>query len=122
MTELTNGIWNTFKNVAGTSSLTLAVIFFIGHIYMSLFPPIIMSIKLIVHNITHKEMIYIAHRTYLQTHIYSDNYYNPRLRYVQQAMKAHLYCAHAIGKLTHVIVETGPQAIHFVNENTYTMV
>ena len=36
MTELTNGIWNTFKNVAGTSSLTLAVIFFIGHIIIAM--------------------------------------------------------------------------------------
>ena len=36
MTELTNGIWNTFKNVAGTSSLTLAVIFVIGHIIIAM--------------------------------------------------------------------------------------
>ena len=36
MTELTNGIWNTFKNVAGTSSLTLAIIFFIGHILIAM--------------------------------------------------------------------------------------
>ena len=36
MTELTNGIWNTFKNVAGTSSITLAVIFFCGHILIAM--------------------------------------------------------------------------------------
>ena len=36
MTEFTNGIWNTLKNVAGTSSLTLAVIFFIGHIIIAM--------------------------------------------------------------------------------------
>ena len=36
MTELTNGIWNTFKNVAGTSSISLAVIFFIGHIIIAM--------------------------------------------------------------------------------------
>ena len=36
MKELTNGIWNTFKNVAGTSSLTLAVIFFNGHIIIAM--------------------------------------------------------------------------------------
>lgn len=36
MTEITNGIWNTLKNLAGTSSLTLAVIFFIGHIIIAM--------------------------------------------------------------------------------------
>ena len=36
MTELTNGIWNTFKNVAGTSSITLAGIFFCGHILIAM--------------------------------------------------------------------------------------
>jgi len=36
MTELTNGIWNTVKNVAGTSSISLAVIFFIGHIIIAM--------------------------------------------------------------------------------------
>ena len=36
MTELTNGIWNTFKNLAGTSSITLAVIFFCGHILIAM--------------------------------------------------------------------------------------
>ena len=36
MTELTNGIWNTLKNVAGTSSITLAVIFFCGHILIAM--------------------------------------------------------------------------------------
>ena len=36
MTELTNGIWNTFKNVAGTSSITLDVIFFCGHILIAM--------------------------------------------------------------------------------------
>lgn len=36
MTELTNGIWNTFKHVAGTSSISLAVIFFIGHIIIAM--------------------------------------------------------------------------------------
>ena len=36
MTELTNGIWNTVKNVAGTSSISLAIIFFIGHIIIAM--------------------------------------------------------------------------------------
>tara|TARA_B100000424_G_scaffold115850_1_gene87353 strand:- start:231 stop:473 length:243 start_codon:yes stop_codon:yes gene_type:complete len=36
MTEITNGIWNTVKNIAGTSSLSLAVIFFIGHILIAM--------------------------------------------------------------------------------------
>tara|TARA_E500000318_G_scaffold111744_2_gene131540 strand:- start:53 stop:298 length:246 start_codon:yes stop_codon:yes gene_type:complete len=36
MTEITNGIWNTLKNLAGTSTLTLAVIFFIGHIIIAM--------------------------------------------------------------------------------------
>ena len=36
MTEITNGIWNTVKNIAGTSSFSLAVIFFIGHILIAM--------------------------------------------------------------------------------------
>tara|TARA_Y100000114_G_C11733166_1_gene314720 strand:- start:793 stop:1035 length:243 start_codon:yes stop_codon:yes gene_type:complete len=36
MTEITNGIWNTVKNIAGTSSLSLAIIFFIGHILIAM--------------------------------------------------------------------------------------
>tara|TARA_E500000081_G_scaffold125339_1_gene131866 strand:+ start:70 stop:309 length:240 start_codon:yes stop_codon:yes gene_type:complete len=43
MTELTNGIWNTFKNVAGTSSISLAVIFFIGHIIIAMIVVSIMT-------------------------------------------------------------------------------
>ncbi len=36
MTEITNGIWNTVKNIAGTSSLSLAIIFFCGHILIAM--------------------------------------------------------------------------------------
>tara|TARA_Y100000816_G_scaffold292478_1_gene287974 strand:- start:1228 stop:1464 length:237 start_codon:yes stop_codon:yes gene_type:complete len=36
MTELTNGMYNTVKKLAGTSSLTLAIIFFIGHILIAM--------------------------------------------------------------------------------------
>ena len=36
MTELTNGMYNTLKKLAGTSSLALAVIFFIGHIIIAM--------------------------------------------------------------------------------------
>ena len=36
MTELTNGMYNTLKKLAGTSSLTLAIIFFIGHIIIAM--------------------------------------------------------------------------------------
>ena len=36
MTELTNGMYNTFKKLAGTSSLTLAIIFFVGHIIIAM--------------------------------------------------------------------------------------
>ena len=36
MTEITNGIWNTVKNIAGTSSLSLAIIFFCGHIIIAM--------------------------------------------------------------------------------------
>ena len=43
MTELTNGIWNTVKNVAGTSSISLAVIFFIGHIIIAMIVVSIMT-------------------------------------------------------------------------------
>ena len=36
MTELANGMYNTVKKLAGTSSLTLAIIFFIGHIIIAM--------------------------------------------------------------------------------------
>ncbi len=36
MTELTSGMYNTLKKLAGTSSLTLAIIFFIGHIIIAM--------------------------------------------------------------------------------------
>ena len=36
MTELTNGMYNTLKKLAGPSSLALAVIFFIGHIIIAM--------------------------------------------------------------------------------------
>ena len=36
MTEITNGIWYTVKNIAGTSSLSLAIIFFCGHILIAM--------------------------------------------------------------------------------------
>ena len=36
MTELTSGVYNTLKKLAGTSSLTLAIIFFIGHIIIAM--------------------------------------------------------------------------------------
>jgi uncharacterized membrane protein len=36
MTEITTGIWNTFRNIAGTSSIALAFIFFIGHICIAM--------------------------------------------------------------------------------------
>tara|TARA_B100000963_G_scaffold212504_1_gene185174 strand:- start:6069 stop:6305 length:237 start_codon:yes stop_codon:yes gene_type:complete len=36
MTELTNGMYNTIRRLAGTSTLTLAIIFFIGHILIAM--------------------------------------------------------------------------------------
>jgi len=36
MTEITTGIWNTFRSIAGTSSIALAFIFFIGHIIIAM--------------------------------------------------------------------------------------
>ena len=36
MTEITAGIWNTFRSIAGTSSIALAFIFFIGHIIIAM--------------------------------------------------------------------------------------
>ena len=36
MTELTNGMYNTLKKLTGTSSLTLAIGFFIGHIVIAM--------------------------------------------------------------------------------------
>ena len=36
MTEFTTGIWNTFRNIAGTSSIALAMIFFVGHICIAM--------------------------------------------------------------------------------------
>ena len=36
MTEFTTGIWNEFRNIAGSSSLALAFIFFLGHIVIAM--------------------------------------------------------------------------------------
>jgi uncharacterized membrane protein len=36
MTEFTTGIWNSFRNIAGSSSLALAFIFFLGHIVIAM--------------------------------------------------------------------------------------
>ena len=36
MTEFTTGIWNAFRNIAGSSSLVLAFIFFLGHIVIAM--------------------------------------------------------------------------------------
>lgn len=36
MPELTTGMWNTFKKIAGSSSVLLAVIFFIGHVLIAM--------------------------------------------------------------------------------------
>jgi len=36
MTEFTSGIWNTFRNIAGTSSVALALIFFCGHVLIAM--------------------------------------------------------------------------------------
>jgi len=36
MLELTTGMWNTFKRIAGTSSVLLAIIFFIGHVLIAM--------------------------------------------------------------------------------------
>ncbi len=36
MTEFTTGIWNVCKNIAGSSSLALAFIFFLGHIVIAM--------------------------------------------------------------------------------------
>lgn len=36
MLEITHGIWNAFKRILGTSSLTLALIFFAGHIIIAM--------------------------------------------------------------------------------------
>ena len=36
MTEITSGIWNTCRSIAGTSSIALAFIFFIGHIIIAM--------------------------------------------------------------------------------------
>lgn len=36
MTEFTTGIWNTFRNIAGTSSVALALIFFCGHVLIAM--------------------------------------------------------------------------------------
>ena len=33
MLEFTTGMWEAFKKLAGTSSIALAIIFFIGHVY-----------------------------------------------------------------------------------------
>ena len=36
MLELTTGMWNTFKRIAGTSSVALALVFFIGHVIIAM--------------------------------------------------------------------------------------
>lgn len=36
MLELTNGMWNAFKRIAGKSSVLLAIIFFIGHVLIAM--------------------------------------------------------------------------------------
>ena len=36
MTEFTSGIWNAFRNIAGTSSVALALIFFCGHVLIAM--------------------------------------------------------------------------------------
>lgn len=36
MTEFTTGIWNVLKNLAGTSSIHLAFVFFVGHIIIAM--------------------------------------------------------------------------------------
>ena len=36
MTEFTTGIWNTFRAIAGTSSVALALIFFCGHVLIAM--------------------------------------------------------------------------------------
>lgn len=36
MLEITHGIWNAFKRILGASSLTLALVFFAGHIIIAM--------------------------------------------------------------------------------------
>ena len=36
MLELTIGMWNAFKRIAGTSSVLMAIIFFIGHVLIAM--------------------------------------------------------------------------------------
>tara|TARA_Y100000114_G_C11725032_1_gene310489 strand:- start:729 stop:971 length:243 start_codon:yes stop_codon:yes gene_type:complete len=36
MTEITNGIYETVKRIVGYSSLSLAIIFFIGHVLIAM--------------------------------------------------------------------------------------
>jgi len=36
MLEFTTGMWEAFKKLAGTSSMALAVIFFIGHVIIAM--------------------------------------------------------------------------------------
>jgi len=36
MTEFGNGMYNALKKVAGTSSVSLAIIFFIGHVIIAM--------------------------------------------------------------------------------------
>jgi uncharacterized membrane protein len=37
MTEFGNGMYEALKKIAGTSSLALAIIFFIGHVIIAMF-------------------------------------------------------------------------------------
>ena len=36
MTEFGNGMWEALRKIAGTSSIALAVIFFIGHVIIAM--------------------------------------------------------------------------------------
>lgn len=36
MTEIGNGMWEALKKLAGTSSILLAFIFFIGHVFIAM--------------------------------------------------------------------------------------
>lgn len=36
MTEFGNGMWEALRKVAGTSSIALAVVFFIGHVIIAM--------------------------------------------------------------------------------------
>ena len=36
MLEFTTGMWNTIKRIAGTSSVSMAIVFFIGHVLIAM--------------------------------------------------------------------------------------